>query len=126
MIYDDGAMAYKKRARRKSVVKADHKHDYQPCVFEYEKIDYYKVHGHEADLDTSIGTYCPICGKIGSVNDFERWMVYTPTHNGKCFHYEYTIEANAEITPETRTLPTFFLNDMLRQKFVSIENSDDS
>lgn len=111
---------YKKKAKHAAVQKAKHKHDFQPCVFEYinkiGRLD--KQHGFVPERATKGGWYCPICGKIGAADNFT-WFEWVPLR-GKIGRYEYTPEAKKQLDPKTRTLPTFWLDDEWHQKFVSL------
>lgn len=98
---------YRKRAKHASPKKSNHKHDFHPCVYEYPS--------STQATKTTIGTYCPICGKIGRVFDSDqcvRPLNYPPT---------YTEAAKKELDPATRTLPTFPLEDPFRQKYIKQE-----
>lgn len=46
-----------------TVKKVKHKHDFQPCVFEYDGIRLDKAHGFVPSPNTGFGGYCTICGK---------------------------------------------------------------
>lgn len=57
-------VSYKKKKKKQKIKKADHKHQYEPCIFAKEwPTDGKKVGYHK-------GTYCPICGRIGDQNLF--------------------------------------------------------
>lgn len=121
MIYEDGEMPYKKKAKRKPSKKARHKHEYNPCVFEYDSIRLDDVHGIVPTPAVSIGAYCPVCGKVGSVTTHE-WMQWVPARKGSAFgRSEYTESARRELNPVTRTLPTFRLDNGPFQKYVRLE-----
>ena len=45
MDYLDETMPYKKKSKRRAPAKAKHKHDFQPCIFEYEGIQFDSAHG---------------------------------------------------------------------------------
>jgi len=52
---------YTKKKKKKSIKKANHKHKYEPCLFNL---------GHSFgynDLHLYPGAYCPICGKIEDI-----------------------------------------------------------
>ena len=70
-IYKDEELLYKPTRKKKKPKKANHKHVYENCVFdivfEYGVLD--PAHGFRDKICPSIGTYCPICGKIGSLCD---------------------------------------------------------
>lgn len=118
----DDETRYRKRSARKPPTKSKHKHDYQPCVFEFDGLELSKEHGFtNTKPDAKLGSYCTICGKIG-YPDPGRWTTFVPVQPGaKAGRSVYTDEALAELNKETRTLPTFRLEDVWRQKFVSTE-----
>lgn len=111
-------MPHRKRAKRKTVKKSRHRHNFQPCVFEFEGIRYDKNYGFVTMPDASIGTYCPICGKIGSfcAQGWRQWKPLNASNRGGSF--TYTDIAKKELNPQTRTLPTFHLRDKYSQKNV--------
>lgn len=115
---DNEETPYKKKMRRKPSKKARHKHDYQPCVFEYDGIRLDKAHGFVPSPNMGFGSYCTICGKIGG-SDHDRWSRWVPVNGGPAGHSEYTEEAQIELNPETRTLPTFRVEDIWSQKFIA-------
>lgn len=121
MIYDPEDTRYRKRAKRKHNPKAKHKHEYQPCVFEYEGIQHSRTQGGVPASETMMGSYCPVCGEIGSYN-VDIWMRWKPVAGGKAGRSEYTEEACRELNSETRTLPTFWLEKGFFQKFVSLHD----
>lgn len=84
---DEPIVPYRKKSKARPPKKANHKHVWADCVFEFEDELLGKI---------SIGTYCPICGKIGNPMS-RRWRQKT------C--YEWTDAARKEFDPETRTLP---------------------
>lgn len=116
-MYDE-VTPYKKKTRRKPPKKAKHKHDYQPCIFEYDGIRLDKAHGFVPNPNTGFGSYCTICGKIGD-SDHNRWTRWVPINGGPAGHSEYTEAAQIELNPETRTLPTFRIDNIWSQKFVA-------
>lgn len=116
---------HRKRSQRKSPKKTDHKHDYQPCVFEYDSLEFDKAHGLvPGKIKTGFGMYCTICGKIGG-DGLARWTRWVTVNGGPAGHSEYTEEAEAELNPETRTLPTFRINDMWMQRFVDLNTTSE-
>lgn len=116
--YMDEQMPYRKRAKPKSIKKSDHKHDFQPCVFEYSIEKFDKHRGMLPSTEESIGSYCTICGKIG--DKYFPWVFeFVPLHQGGHIgRYERTEEAKRELNPATRTFPTFHLNEYFRDKFI--------
>lgn len=123
MNIDDDIGRYKKRAKYKAIPRSKHKHDYQDCVYEYESIVRFdKIHGFIEGEKKCLGTYCSICGKIGKKSPPDKW--YRRQHGRETDWYiriDYTEDALRELDAKTRTLPTFFLNDYLGQKFVDLE-----
>ena len=122
---EDEQPRYKKKSQKKPPAKSNHKHNYQPCVFEYNSIEFSKGKGFVQKPDAQIGNYCTVCGKIDYRFDSERWvkwvqMLAYPT----CGKSEYTEEAKKELNPETRTLPTFWVDDIWKQKFVKLGECD--
>lgn len=120
MDYLDETMPYKKKSKRRAPAKAKHKHDFQPCIFEYEGIQFDSAHGVIPKEKEMFGDYYVVCGKIGHRSD-NRWMERVPTSIRGVFSFEYTEEAKRELNRGTRTLPTFRLKDIWAQKFVQIE-----
>lgn len=114
---------YRKKRGKRPPKKADHKHEFVDCVFEFNpETIRYMIEEHEC----SIGSYCPICGKIGSVGPKGgvdgKWRANEYNEPGKprYVHPYWTEAAEREFNPETRTLPAFILNDYF-QKFVNLE-----
>lgn len=64
----DEEMPYKKKSNRKSPTKANHKHDFQSCLFDFDGITLDKAHGFVPRPQIGAGTYCVICGKIGGIS----------------------------------------------------------
>ena len=119
--FDEDIAKYKKKSRRPSIRKSNHKHNYQPCVFESEKIILDKTRGfvNSGEHEFSMGEYCPICGKIRSTG--RKWFTYVPISPGShILCLEPTEEAKKELNPYTRTIPTFSLKDRFTQKYVDL------
>ena len=118
-------MPHRKRAKHKTVKKSRHKHDFHPCVFEFEGLHFNKMNGFVTIPDVSIGTYCPICGKIGSLcaQGWRQWK--PPNSNNRAGSFAYTDDAKRELDPQTRTLPTFWLRDKYSQKYVEPRTQKD-
>lgn len=117
---DEDFTKYKKKSKSKPPKKAKHKHDFRPCVFEYDGIRFDRAHGFVPDPKTSIDCYCTICGKIGGdmQDDYEQWI----QTESNAWHLEYTEAGKKELDEYTRTLPTFRIDDRFHQKFVNIES----
>lgn len=119
---DRDNLKYRKKSRRKSPKKANHKHEFQPCVFEYEGVEFNSIHGiiPTSEHQFSMGGYCRICGKIGDTS--HQWTRLVNVKPDSCaVRVEDTEEAKRELNPETRTLPTFFLERRWFQKYVNIK-----
>ena len=118
---DEVVTPYKKKRRRRPPKKADHKHEFVDCVFEFNpETCRYLIDRREF----SIGSYCPTCGKVGSTAPIGgihgKWKMNTAEPPYIC--PAWTDAAEREFDPETRTLPYFMLNDWF-QKFVDLEGS---
>lgn len=117
---------YRKKSRRKSAGKSDHKHVYVNCVFGYYNVHLERAHGFvdDKELSWSIGTYCPVCGKIGRFTD-PAWLAVHSCCLGKDRWREmWTKEALREFDPASRTLPFFFLEDRHFQKQVKLATGE--
>ena len=115
---------HRKRAEKKSPTKADHKHEFVNCVYEIPKLRLDEAQGFVCDqVELSIGTYCPICGKIGTHFDHE-WKEKgaRPLWNGWLVGERWSAQAEAEFDTRTRTLPFFHVNDLFKQKYVELED----
>ena len=119
MDYFEETMPYKKKSKHRAPAKANHKHDFQPCIFEYEGIQFDSAHGVVPKEKEMFGDYCVICGKIAHRSG-SQWMERVPTSKRGVYSLEYTDEAKKELDRSTRTLPTFWLDDIWTQKFVPI------
>jgi len=119
---DEDVPRYKKKAKKKSPKKANHKHRFENCVLGYNTIALDKAHGVVPSPELSIGTYCPACGKIGVHTD-SAWRVKKndPNLPAKAMRQtQWSDEAKREFDPHTRTLPYFWLDDWL-QKYTRLE-----
>ena len=124
---DDEVPKYKKKSQKVTPKKADHKHEAAFCVYEYTTDRYTIEHGHEKLPACAIGTYCTICGKILTVTLKELNNPYVEKTSENTWNWLVPIGCKwselglREINPETRTLPTFVLNDYWKQKFINLE-----
>lgn len=98
---------HKKKSNPKAPKKSDHKHNYCPCIFEYNKLSNDPAHGivKSSEKGFAIGRYCSECGKIGLI---------------KFPFYKLSDEEKLEINPETRAIPTFLLHDIFGQKYIDL------
>ncbi len=117
---------YKKKSQAKPPKKSKHKHYYEPCVLEYPSDWFLKEHERSGDKKSVIDGYCPVCGKIGSLDNRERWYTTGKTQVSYFFVSSKvpTEEGAKELNPSTRTIPTFCVSDMF-QKFVELEQEND-
>lgn len=121
---DEEMMRYRKKSRTKPPRKATHKHLNEQCILEYPANWFMKEHEQGIKMTTSFSGYCPICGKVGEA-DIERWYVHRRGFgNAHSFVWnEPTAEAERELDPDTRTLPTFRVKDPF-VKFVEVNNDE--
>lgn len=111
---------YKKPAKHVYHKKSDHTHRYNFCVYEYDFPA--SVPDRESTREVSIGTYCPVCGKVGA--RFTRDLRYV--HRSEKFKnrfylsYNWNEEAKKEFDLATRTLPCFFLDHWAETKYVNL------
>jgi hypothetical protein len=118
---DDETPRYRKRAKKKTPKKTDHRHEFRNCVFLMPSIRFDEAHGIVREPDTlfSIGTFCPVCGKIGTTIDWE-WISEDagprPLHWERC----WSERARREFAESTRTLPCFHLDDEWFTKYVTL------
>lgn len=110
-------MPYKKKATKKPPKKSDHKHIFEPCVLEYngERLD--RGRGFVPERKTKMDSYCVVCGKRG-VPDYKRW--WNEVRGGCWVRFEESEEQLRELNPETRTLPTFWVDDYYKAKYVDL------
>lgn len=55
---------YTKKKQKKKVIKSDHKHYYEDCLFRRVYVSRSGTKG----LRIYGGTYCPICGRVGNID----------------------------------------------------------
>lgn len=111
---------YRKKSSKHGEKKSDHKHTYVSCVFERDLPRFDDAHGLVYDGEStsfSIGTYCPICGKIGTTCD-RGWTELRKT--GRWYETGWNEAAQREFNPSSRTLPYFHISDFF-QKYVSVK-----
>ena len=100
----------------KAKKKSKHKHQYKECLIQY-KFDF----TDEECINTSLNSYCNICGKIGNklknsiVTDYERKEII----NDKTF---YSFIPDEELYERYHNkLPVFFVVDYWKDDYVDIE-----
>lgn len=113
----DDSTKYKKRSQAPTQPKANHKHQYVPCVYQYPIRVLDKARGFIDVPEQSIGTYCPECGRIGCTLD-RSWMKeinYWPTYKERKSIWKP--EAILELDESSRTIPFFVISDRFN-KFI--------
>ena len=121
---EDEVPRYKKKSQKKPPAKAKHKHEYTNCVFGFNGMRFSKERGFEPEPDVTIGTYCPICGKIGGTFDNAEVWIVDKRLGPHCLTYEWTDAAKREFNATTRTLPYFWLGDRWLAKYVNLEDKE--
>ena len=113
---------YKKKSTGNTPKKSKHKHLYEPCVLSYPDDWWNKEHIRHRQRTPIIGTYCPVCGKIGTIKDRSRWYKRETvfTGNVQWGRTVLTDEGEREMHARTRTLPYFEIDDPF-VKFVKLE-----
>ena len=101
---------YKKKKRKKRVKKADHPHQWDDCVYGL---------AFAGNFELSIGTYFPICGKVGVPTFYTKWKQNT-SENPKLIRSEWKPEALREFDEKTRTLPYFNI-ELFTTKYLDLE-----
>lgn len=114
-------MPYKKKSQAKSPRKSKHKHKYELCLVEYPQQWYLKEHARNDEKTTDISAYCPMCGKRGPVKNLEQWILSERPMGCGFIRQVVTEEYMKELNPETRTLPTFWIDEPF-QKRVEVDN----
>ncbi len=110
---------YRKKSTKRPPKKSDHKHEYTYGVFHYHiKTPF----GFNEEF--KIGTFCPVCGKIGGRGDLEKdgWLENTAQSPWLCM--EWSDQAKKEFVASTRTLPYFEISDFFTQKFVDVDGKE--
>lgn len=102
---------YKKKSKGSGIPKTKHKHDYLPCIYHSPGFIYKAGHGlrKQQYLTTSFGTYCCICGKIGT--HLEIWASYDPKK-------ETEEQAKKRMEKEMEGYPHFYIDDWWFPKFI--------
>ena len=118
---DDEIMRYRKKAQKNTPKKSNHKHEYVNCVYGFNGQKFSRERGFEPVPELSIGTYCPVCGKIGTTYDEGegRWVEWGKRGPLLTSH-QWTDEAKREFDESTRTLPYFWVDDNWFQKYVEL------
>lgn len=105
----------------KSNRKSKHKHHYEECLIQYKSIFIGNTH-----LNTSLYTYCTICGKINErfkenksiVKDYIR---ETNSSIGKCYSHIPDKELYEKYHDK---LPVFFVEDIWKDGYVNLKEEN--
>lgn len=118
---DEEIPKYTKKSQAKPPKKAKHKHVFEPCIIEIPEDWHKKEHEQSGKKRPIFEGFCPICGKIGPI-DQSRWWEEKLGHIGMWQLYGGipTEEGARELNPATRTLPTFHGDDPF-VKFVNLK-----
>ena len=109
---------YKKKSNKSPPRKSKHKHYYENCVYGYYGLTFTKERGFENQYETSIGTYCPVCGKIGNTYDCDNEKYFV---KNSLIHRDFTEEGKRELDKNTRTLPYFWIDSQWFVKYVDLD-----
>jgi hypothetical protein len=114
--------SYKKKSTGTGTKKSKHKHIYEQCILSYPDDWWTKTNLRHRQRTPIVGTYCPVCGKIGTVKDRSRWYKKEAvfTGNVQWARTVLTEEGEREMNPRTRTLPYFEIDDPFA-KFVELK-----
>ena len=125
---EDDFVAYRKKSSRRPPAKSKHKHQFEPCVLEHTR-DGSAVSGESAVIEARIDGYCPICGKIGPIDqkpywkEGQRYFLYRLMYHMRDKLSDLGLQ---ELDRNTRTLPTFQIQDPWKQKYVFLEKGRDA
>jgi hypothetical protein len=125
--YLDEIPRYKKKSTAKTPKKANHKHLVEPCLIAYPEDWWTKEHLRNRKMHISVGGYCPVCGKIGTLKDKSKWYGKDTVFFGI---YQFTESVlteggRKEMNPSTRTLPYFEIDDPFAKFVVLPDRKDD-
>lgn len=113
--YTGEILLHRPSEKPKKPKKSKHKHIYEPCVYQLSVKQgiYDTVKEFAPDIVNTIGSYCPICGKVGTIYLREEpWYTDIGIVPGK----SPTERALREFKSETRTLPCFELADLWQKE----------
>lgn len=101
---DDALMHHKKKSQKKRSPKADHRHFFEPCVFQYQ----YRLFDGRYATVYETGSYCPVCGKLWAAMDGRSGRVIVVDE--RVVGESGTEAGISECLPESRTTPLFRLD----------------
>ena len=125
--YLEETTPYKKKSKARPPKKSKHKHDYQPCILSYPEDWWNKTHLRNRKMKDVISAYCPVCGKLGDIQDRSVWYKRETVfiNNIQFTESVLTNEGEKQMNKRTRTLPTFIVEDPFA-KFVSLNVKEDA
>ena len=107
----------------KSNRKSKHKHHYEECLIQNKSI-----FAGKTCLNTGLYTYCTICGKINErfkenksiVKDYVR-EIDSPIKNHRCYSH---ISDEELYKKYHNKMPVFFVKDIYKEKYVTIDRNN--
>ena len=105
----------------KSKKKSKHKHQYEECLLQYKQKYNFLSEKERNEIQTSLTSYCIICGKIGTRLDnsiVTDYLKTVDTSIGKC----YQCITDQELYERYHDrLPVFFIDDYWKDNYVDLE-----
>ena len=104
----------------KSKKKSKHKHQYEECLIQYNL-----MFAGKSYIKTELYSYCTICGKIGDRFKDTNSIVkdYTRIIDTSINKY-YSLITDEELYERYHNkLPVFFVEDILKEKYVDLKQS---
>lgn len=124
-------MKYQNTKRKRKVMyqKANlnqkHKHQYKECLLQY---DYYFPYTNKVIKHTSLCSYCVICGKIGDRFPEDKSIVkdYVREIDSLIKNYKHYSHISDEELYEKyhNKMPIFFVEDIFKEKYVTIDGNN--
>ena len=105
----------------KSNRKSKHKHHYEECLIQHP----FSFAGKNS-FHTSLCSYCTICGKIGDrlKDSIVKDYIKSELHNRRTI---YSIISGTELYEMYHDkLPVFFIEDIYKEKYVNLEQNNNS
>ena len=107
----------------KAKKKSKHKHQYEECLLQYRSKYNFLSEKERNEIQTSLTSYCIICGKIGTRLDnsiVTDYLKTVDTSIGKC----YQCITDQELYERYHDrLPVFFVEDILEDKYVNLKQN---
>lgn len=105
----------------KSNRKSKHKHNYKECLIQYPF-----SFTEKNSIHTQLCSYCIICGKIGDrlKDSIVKDYIKSELHNRKTI---YSVMSGTELYEKYHDkLPVFFVDDIFKEKYIDLEQNDNS